>query len=113
MEEELINFFKNHKYGYPKSNIDSIEKIYNLFINNILFDPKTGNEFHFMGLYYAINENYDKMKECYLIAIEKENIISMIALGSYYQIRIKNYDKMKKYYLMAIDKENDLAMRNL
>ena len=67
-----------------------------------------------LAIYYKnIEKDYDKMKEYYLMAIEKDNSTAMYNLGHYYQTIKINYDKMKKYYLMAIKKGHFNAMYNL
>ena len=56
---------------------------------------------------------YDKMKEYFLMAIEKGHSDAMNNLGNYYKNIEKDYNKMKEYYLMAIKKGNSHAMNNL
>ena len=63
-----------------------------------------------LGCYYELEQNYDEMKKCYLVDIERGNDNAMFNLGCYYDKIEKNYDEMKKYYLMAIEKGNDEAM---
>ena len=75
-----------------------------------VFDENTpieGLAYYYMSVYYElIEKNYDKMKKCYSIAIEKGNINALYSIGNYYYFVEKNYDEMKKYYLMSIEKGN-------
>jgi hypothetical protein len=102
-----------------KSTIDKYsKKIYNLFVNDILFEPNDNIDdyLYYLGYYYSHTEiNYALMKKYYLMAIDKGNSLAMHNLGYYYEIIEKNYDLMKKYYHMAIDKgrEASSAMYNL
>ena len=119
---------------------DNITKIYNLFANNVKFQPKKGIEFYYYGVYDHINNakinshyvsafnngignaynNYGlryKTNEYiaprhYEAAIKKGNVEALVNLGDYHKYK-KCYDKMKKYYLMAITKNNVRAMVNL
>jgi len=47
-----------------------------------------------------------------MMAIEKENVKSMVVLAQYYQNQ-KEYFNMKKYYNMAIERKSDWAMHCL
>ena len=51
--------------------IDSIDKIYDLYANNIMFEPETIGEIMYVGIYYEINKQYDLMIKYFLIACEK------------------------------------------
>lgn len=96
----------------PIVNNDSINNIYELFVNDIIFEPKDDIEMNYLGNYYKIAKNYDKMVEYYLMAINRGNDYSMHSLGLYYRNQ-KNYDLMIKYFLMAIDRGNKYSMNNL
>ena len=92
-EKEILDIFNNH-------NVNKYKEIDELFL--------------WIGrYYYEIEKNYDKMKEYYLMTIEKGKSIAMFNLGLYYDEIEKNYDKMKEYYLMAIEKGHNGAMNNL
>ena len=76
-EKEILDIFNNHNIGQ--------------YINN-------DNLLVWIGNYYSnIEKNYDKMKEYYLMAIDKGHSSAMNNLGLYYE-DIENYDKMKEYY---------------
>jgi hypothetical protein len=114
-KQELTNFIINQGISYTDiEDENSFKKIYNLFINNIIFEASTVIENRYLGFYYhKIKIDYDLMKKCYLIAINGNNHQSMHNLGHYYHITEKNYDLAKKYYLMAIDNGNVHSLNNL
>jgi TPR repeat protein len=115
MEQQIINFIKSKNNIYIDINDKiSIEKIYNLLINDIIYEPINSLENHYLGWYYdKIRENEDLMEKYYLVAIDDDNIYSITNLGSYYKNKNKNYDLMKKYYLMGIDKGHHGSMHHL
>ena len=107
MEEELIKIFNEYNITYIQMNDDMINKIYNLFKNDIFYNPENGDEYKFLGLYYEnIKKDYEKAEKYYLMAIEKGNVDAMNNLGIYYYNIKKDYEKAEKYYLMAIEKGN-------
>jgi hypothetical protein len=106
--DELKNIFKEK---CKKSIInDYSRKIYNLFVNNILFEPdndinKINDDLYYLGVYYQyININYDLAKKYLLMAVDKGCIAAMNNLGNHYQFIEKNYNLANKYFLMAFDK---------
>jgi TPR repeat protein len=113
-KEAIINILKPHNISYI--NIDdneSLIKIYNLFVKNIIFEPVTDCELLYIGNYYQyITKNYVEMEKYYLIAIEKGNSDAMNNYALYNEDITKNYVEMEKYYLMAIEKGNEIAMGN-
>ena len=94
---------KNNCHYHLIENYESLLKIENLFSANELFQPATPEEFHYVGLYYKINEDYDQMKKYYFLAIANKYIVSVHNLAWYYYNIEKNYDLAKKYYLMAAE----------
>jgi TPR repeat protein len=115
MEQQIINFLKTKNNSYVDIEDEkSIKKIYELLINNIIYEPINVIENHYLGWYCCnINKNYDLMKKCFIIGIDNGNIHSMNNLGLYYSNTEQNYDLMKKYYLMATDLGNITSMNNL
>jgi hypothetical protein len=115
MEQQIINYLNNISHAYIDINNEhSIEKIYNLLINDIMFEAENIIENHYLGWYYGnVTKNYDLMKEQYNFCIDNGYIISTYNLGHYYQNIEQNYDLMKKYYLMAIDFEIIQSMHQL
>ena len=63
-----------------------------------------------LAVYYElIEKNYDKMKEYYLMAIDKDDLEAMCRLCLYYNNIEKKYEEYTKYILMAIEKGNSDA----
>lgn len=93
--------------------IDTLNKIYDLFQNNKLFDPETTEDAIYLGIYHFKKRNYDLMKECYQLAIDASNknnditnnIRSLIYMADYY-ICINDSNQAEKYYLAAVDLES-------
>jgi hypothetical protein len=86
-------------------------KIYDLFINCVIFEPNINNadyidDLYYLGTYYHFFEENYTFKKYYLMAIERGNYNTIVNFDYY-------YDLMKKYYLMAIERENSDAMVNL
>ena len=101
--EDLFDFF-----GYELNNIKYYamhqDKILDIY-NNGNIEQYQNNEklFLWIGNYFNdIKHDYVKMKEYYLMAIDKECVVAMYNLAVYYEFTEQDYDKMKKYYLMAI-----------
>ena len=87
----------------PIENNESIIKIYNLFVNDIKFEPLTGIECNYMGVYYSeIVLNYDESEKYYLMAIDYGITIAMHNLAVFFK-DLKKIDLAKKYFLMAIE----------
>ena len=94
-------------------NLDSLNKINDLFCHGILFEPDNKIEYFYAGVYFDIIEKKFKIaKKYYLTAIDHGDIHAMYNLGMHYR-DIKNYTKAKKYFLMAIEHGNSLAMDSL
>ena len=90
------------------------KEILDIFNNNIDSYKYNENLYLWIGNYYYFKENnYDKMKEYYLMAIQLNNSDALQKMGRYYEKIEKDYDKMKEYYLMAIKLNNVPAMTNL
>jgi hypothetical protein len=115
MEQQIINFIKNkNNVHIDIENEDSIKKIYELLINDIIYDPINIIENYYLGWYYCkVKQEYDLMKKHYLICIEHNDNNAMNNLGCYYMNIEKNYDLTKKYYLMAADNVHTRSIHNL
>ena len=114
--DELKEFFENECFN---SFIDThSRKIYDLFINNAIFEPNPNNtdynDLYYLGVYYQfISVDYDLMKKYYLQAIKKGNVASIDNLGKYYQFTEEKYSLAKIFYLKAIEKGSSDAMNDL
>ena len=55
---------------------------------------------HILGLFEQTNNNYEQMKQYYLMAIEHNNVKSMNKLGTYYRQVEKDYEQMPLSIIM-------------
>jgi tetratricopeptide (TPR) repeat protein len=80
--------------------------VYDLLINKIIpvFTTDLSSEIYMvLARFYQQQHDYDNMMKYDSIAIEKGNIMSMLALGCFFKDK-HEYDNMLKYFLMGIDK---------
>ena len=114
MEKEIKNFIEDYGSIYIKINDEqSIKKIYDLLINNIIVEPINDIEYLYFGFYYQeVIKDFEIMLKYYLKAIQKGNSDAMFNLGSYYKEQ-GDYKQMEKYYLEAINNGDNDAMNNL
>lgn len=105
----------NFRVSYiPIESETSLDRIYQLFVNKQFTEPENDIEYNYYGLYFQhIDNDYDKTKKYFKLAIEKNNSNAMNNLGLYYELIEKNFVKMEKWYLMAIEHKNSQAMKNL
>jgi hypothetical protein len=66
----------------------------------------------YVALYFSVNNNYPKMEEYYLKAIELKNVIAQIELVNYYNEN-KRYTEMKEIVRMNINGNNSECMFKL
>src|ERR1700722_14141110 len=97
MENELVEIFKKNLIQYNPEHLNekNIEKIYNLFKNNILYDPVDNNECYYLAQYYFINHDLVKSIENYYEAAKNGHGISLkkvIFLGGI--IKISYFTKL-------------------
>jgi hypothetical protein len=112
MEMILIKHLKNMNFSYVKiNNMESIEKIYNLFLNDKIFENGNGEELNYLGIYYKIKKIYGNTEMYYHKSVEIGNDNAMNNLGCYYDEN--GLSDPEKYFLMAIEKGNIIAMYNL
>lgn len=110
----LKEIFTTHNIVYYPLDDTSLEKVYNLFVNNIVTEPTTNREYISYGIYYYnINIDYVKVKKYYDYAIENNSVTAMNNLGIYYEDVEKNMKEAKKLYLMAVKDKCSLAIYNL
>ena len=104
---DLIDILKKYNLTYsPIDNNESLIKIYNLFDQNIIFEPKTSCELLYLAKYHNhITKNYGEMEKYYLMAIEKGNTEAMRNFSIYHKTITKDYNQMAKYYLMSVQTE--------
>lgn len=89
---------------------DKINKLYELFTNDIIFDSHDPIVCYFLGFYHKCdNENYKLSSKYYKISMKGGCIYGLLGLAHTYSVTNK-LDKMKKYYLIAIDKNSVEAL---
>ena len=95
-------------------NKKSFKKIYDLFIHDILFDPIYELEMNYVAFYYeCVKNDYEKMKQYFLMAIDQGYVIAMRNLAIYYEKTEKDKINAIKYFLMAIEKDHVESMFDL
>jgi len=92
---------------YQKMRYDKLKKFCDLSLKN-----ETGGDvgMHIMGRYYKQINDIENMKQCYDIAILKNNVNAMNDMAYYYRTIELNIDEMKKYYGKAIQQNDLFAM---
>lgn len=112
----LDSFLSKYNVTYINiENSESLDKIYNLFVNDDTSkEPVNGVEYNYFGLYYEhVKHDFVKAKTYYLLGVEHHNSNSMNNLALYYNKFEIDVDKMIKLYLMAIELKNPFAMGHL
>lgn len=95
-------FSKLSRYFEQIHDESSINKIYDLFVNNIIFKPTCDIEIFYLGRYYEIiKEDYEMMKKYYLMLVDNNNYCVDILLSNHYSSLEFNYKLSKQYYLMC------------
>ena len=62
MELELRQYITNHEFLYIEiSNYTYLINVYELFINNTMFEPSEIIDYIYIGVYYKIQKNYEKI----------------------------------------------------
>lgn len=114
MQHELQTKFDNIGCEYILiENENELLNIYNLFMKDIIFEPKTALEILYFGIYFqTIKVNFDLAEKYYLLAVEKGNIAAMRILAFFYDIT-NNDELSEKYYLMAIEENDTIAINHL
>jgi TPR repeat protein len=87
---------------------------YDILKNQLEINQHCSNIMNCLGSYYMnIEKDYIKMKQYYMMAIEKGNTNSMNNIASYYMNIEKDYNMMETYYKMSIKKGNIDALNKL
>ena len=89
---------------------DQIKTLFDLFINNQIFDPINENdkyantEINYLAIYYEhVLKDFHKAKIYFILAIEKGNKDAMNNLALLYDEYLQNFGEAEKYYRMSID----------
>lgn len=117
MDDRVISLKKIFDvFGVAYTDIEEeelLDKVYNLFQNNIIYEPSIGTEYLYLGLYHArITKNYENVEKNYLKAIEFGNNCAMNNLACYYEKIKRDNIKAEEYYLKAIENNNKYAANN-
>lgn len=107
LEQNFVEHLKHRgKIGFTYVKIedsDSFEKIYYLFLFNRQFEPRTGIEFLYYGVYHrGFKVDNDLAEKYYLLAVEKGNNIAMCNLAKLKYERDDN-EAHEKYMCMAAE----------
>jgi tetratricopeptide (TPR) repeat protein len=117
MEKDIIDYLAKIDRVYVKiDNEIDLKIIHEILIQKCDIYSYINQDLNPLSYYFAIRyqviENFDLMKQYYLIAIQHGNVNAMVNLGNYYQL-YNNYNMTIKYYSMAIELGNAEAMTNL
>lgn len=110
-EKQILEFLKKHNFRYISFE-NSLDIIYDLFINDIIPTEIPKELYRIIGNYYNIKQNHVLMIKFYELAVEDGDSEAMFNLGLYYN-HVNKYNEMFKYFLMAIKKGNYSAMHKL
>ncbi len=84
----------------------SLNKIYKLFVDKVMFEPMNNIEMFYLGRYYHIIDdddvNYQMAKKYYIISANNNNHNSMLLLSNIYY-KEHNNKLAKQYYIMSKD----------
>jgi hypothetical protein len=110
-KNELIKILNNLEYTYDPPKNDIIDKLYNLFKNNIIDEEENDDDYitYKAYYYYKVLKDLKNSKKYYKEAIQMNNPHAMHGLAMQYK-RIDKYNKMTKYLKMAIKLNDSVAM---
>ncbi len=90
-----------HEHGniyMPIYNDTSIDNIYELFVNNILFEPIHIVDYLYLGIYHSVIQTDPLLIKKYLKhAIKYDDIYALYSYCIFLR-QTKNYDKQKNIY---------------
>lgn len=112
MEKNIIDLLQKYNFDYVPIPKESLENIHELLVNNKEFEPTTDIDMLYIGVFWRIKDDPNKMVKYFLLASDHKNSTAMNNLAYYYG-EIRKYDDSVRYYLMAIENGNVLAMGNL
>jgi hypothetical protein len=73
-------------------------------------ESMTGEKLSDIAMQYAIRRDYDNMKICFTMAIDKNYTPAMIQLGKYYEKIEINVDEMIRLYELALHYNNEIGV---
>jgi hypothetical protein len=110
-KNRLIKILSELNYTYDEPKNDILDKLYDLYKNNIIDEECTDGDYITYKAYYfyAILKNSKLAKKYFKDAVEKENTHGMHGLAMLYKDS-ENTNKMIKYLKMAIEKNDMVAV---
>lgn len=114
-ETELIMYLSNFDCEYDHIEDKKIfDIVYDLFVNNTVHEITNTHTIvlRMIGIYYYTKKDYRNMKAFYLLAIDDNDIISMINLGTYYK-NIYADSAMFYFYMLALKHGSILVLPKL
>lgn len=90
---------------------DFIINVYNLLMNDVLFEPRTSIEITAIARYYVCKKDSRQIKY-WLMAIDSGYVRGYCSLGIYYE-NIEDYDNAVKYWLLGVENESVHCMDTL
>lgn len=101
--EKIILLGEDVNYNIDSISDESLEKIYNLYINNEIFEYSSDFEAKVSGYYWYKHRNFSRALQCYLnMSSPDEDVIHKIAVCYYNR---GNYDSMIEWYEKGIKHE--------
>lgn len=112
--KNILNMQNNTDTWYLMNglNQNSINNLYELFVNDINFTTTNTNECYFLGYYHKVKNNFELSTKNYKISVKGGCVDAMCGIAGLYNT-MKKYDKVVKYYLMAIEHNSVYAMLHL
>ena len=114
-KQEIRTFVELHKCQFIEiENEESVNKVYELLINNNPVPIDKPIEYLYYGWFYQhVNMDPIKMKYFYTLGIEKKEIYCIINLASYYKNNKNNLEKYESYMKLAVNSGSNVARRML
>lgn len=94
------------------SDCESLKKIYDLLIHDIIFDPLTVVEIHYTARYYYERKDYDQTKKYCLLGISEGYAPCMRCIAYYYRNAGDDINA-DKYYMQAVGKGDFVSINSI
>jgi TPR repeat protein len=114
-EEKIIAFLKKHGHTYHQiSDAKTLERVYDEYfpsntIDNLMYDDEY---YLYIGNLHQINDDIEKAKEYYFMAMEKGNVNAIMNIAKIFSLE-NNKEQAINYYLMAYDYGNKTVLMKL
>jgi len=110
MDNIIHIYIDMHELAYFPINNESLTKIYDLLINNIVIEnPSNITELFYLGTWHQINDDINKAMEYYQKGLELNDPMSMYRIANIYSHPNIKYEKNFK---LAFEYFNKLASQN-